>query len=68
MEKVFCKHNRWSYNSNLPAGTAGAIVAFKDYSRTFDSNALTIAPNGSQKINGGCTKDLELTQKVSQLL
>ena len=43
----------------LPASpSAGDIVAFKDYLGTFDSNALTIAPNGSQKINGDATKDL----------
>jgi hypothetical protein len=27
---------------NLPAGTAGAVVAFKDYANTFDSNGLTL--------------------------
>ena len=25
----------------------------QDYNNTFDSNALTITPNGSEKINGG---------------
>jgi len=38
--------------ANLPAGAAGSIVAFKDYANTFDSNNLTIAANGSEKING----------------
>ena len=38
--------------ANLPAGAAGSIVAFRDYANTFDSNALTIAANGSEKING----------------
>jgi len=37
---------------NLPAGTAGAIVAVKDYAGTFDSNNLTISANGSDKIGG----------------
>jgi len=32
---------------NLPAGTAGAIVAFKDYANTWDNNAVTLVPNGS---------------------
>ena len=36
----------------LPAGSAGAIVAFADYANTFDTNNLTIAPNGSDKIGG----------------
>ncbi len=38
---------------NLPAGSAGAIVSVQDYNNTFDTNALTIAPNGTNKINGG---------------
>ena len=45
---------------NLPAGTAGAIVALKDYSQTFDTNTLTISPNGSQKIENGVDSDLLL--------
>jgi len=36
----------------LPAGSAGDIVAFKDYANTWDSNAVTITPNGSDKIGG----------------
>jgi hypothetical protein len=36
----------------LPAGSAGDIVAIADYANTFDTNALTIAPNGSDKIGG----------------
>lgn len=38
---------------NLPAGTAGSIVSIQDYKNNFDTNALTIDPNGSEKINGG---------------
>ena len=45
---------------NLPAGTAGAVVAFKDYANTFDTNALTISANGSDKI-GGSTDDKKLS-------
>ena len=37
---------------NLPAGTAGNIVSVVDYTNTFQNNALTISPNGSQKIGG----------------
>jgi hypothetical protein len=40
---------------NLPAGTAGAVVAFKDYANTFDSNGLTLNLNGSDKIAGSTT-------------
>jgi hypothetical protein len=38
--------------ANLPAGVAGAIVSFSDYTRTFQTNNLTITPNGSEKIGG----------------
>jgi hypothetical protein len=38
--------------ANLPAGSAGAIVSFADYTRTFQTNKLTITPNGSEKIGG----------------
>ena len=38
--------------ANLPAGSAGAIVSFSDYTRTFATNNLTISPNGSEKIGG----------------
>ena len=37
---------------NLPAGTAGNIVSVVDYTNTFQTHALTIAANGSQKIGG----------------
>jgi hypothetical protein len=41
---------------NLPAGSAGAIVAVSDYARNFATYNLTISPNGSEKI-GGITQD-----------
>ena len=37
---------------NLPAGVAGAVVAIKDYAGTFDTNAVTLVQNGSDKIGG----------------
>ncbi len=36
--------------ANLPAGVAGAIVSFADYAATFQTNALTVSPNGTDKI------------------
>jgi hypothetical protein len=36
----------------LPAGTAGAVVAVKDYAGTFDTNNCILVPNGSDKIGG----------------
>jgi hypothetical protein len=38
--------------ANLPAGSAGAIVAFSDYARNFTTYNLRISPNGSEKIGG----------------
>ena len=46
---------------NLPAGTAGAVVGIKDYANTFDTNAVTVAPNGSDKIGGDGTTDATLS-------
>ena len=37
---------------NLPAGSAGAIVAVADYARNFATHNFTISPNGSEKIGG----------------
>ena len=44
---------------NLPAGTPGAVVAIKDYAGTFDTNAVTLVQNGSDKI-GGSTDNKQL--------
>jgi len=37
---------------NLPAGTAGAIVALSDYAATWNTNAVTVNANGTEKIGG----------------
>jgi len=52
-EGYFCNTTSGGFTVNLPAGSAGAIVSVQDYNNTFDSNSLTVAPNGSEKINGG---------------
>jgi len=51
-EGYFCNTTSGGFTVNLPAGSAGAIVSFSDYTRTFGSNNLTITPNGSEKIGG----------------
>jgi len=58
-EGYFCNTSGGAFTLNLPAGSAGAIVAISDYTRTFNSNNLTISPNGSEKI-GGVAADLIL--------
>jgi hypothetical protein len=45
---------------NLPAGTAGSSIAVADYAGTFQTNNLTISPNGSQKI-GSINSDVTLS-------
>jgi hypothetical protein len=51
-EGYFVNTSGGAVTANLPAGSAGAIVAFSDYTRTFATNNLTISPNGSEKIGG----------------
>tara|TARA_R110002020_G_scaffold405458_1_gene615490 strand:+ start:857 stop:2287 length:1431 start_codon:yes stop_codon:yes gene_type:complete len=52
-EGYFCNTAGGAFELDLPAGSAGAIVSLQDYNNTFDTNALTVDPNGSEKINGG---------------
>jgi hypothetical protein len=59
-EGYFVNTTGGAITANLPAGSAGAIAAFRDYANTFDTNKLTISSNGSEKINGD-TLDLEVT-------
>jgi len=45
---------------NLPAGAAGSIVSMADYAATWQTNNVTVAANGSEKI-GGDTNDATLS-------
>jgi hypothetical protein len=51
-EGYFANTSGGAFTMNLPAGTAGNIVSVVDYTNTFQTNSLTVAPNGSQKIGG----------------
>jgi len=51
-EGYFVNTTGGAVTANLPAGSAGAIVSFSDYTRTFGTNSLTVTPNGSEKIGG----------------
>ena len=51
-EGYFVNTTGGAISVNLPAGTAGAVVGFKDYANTFDTNAVTLVQNGSDKIGG----------------
>ena len=59
-EGYFCNTTSSAFTVTLPATpTAGQQIALVDYAGTFDTNALTISPNGN-KIEGG-TANLALT-------
>jgi len=45
---------------NLAAGTAGDSVALADYAGTWQTNNVTVSPNGSEKI-GGVNADITLS-------
>jgi len=51
-EGYFIDTNSGGFTVNLPAGSAGDIVAFKDYRNTFDTGNLILSPNGTDKIGG----------------
>jgi mucin-19 len=59
-EGYFCNTTSSAFTVTLPASpTAGQQVAVVDYAGTFDTNAVTISPNGN-KIEGG-TSNLQLS-------
>jgi hypothetical protein len=57
---VFCNTTSAAFTLTLPAGSIGDEVSFVDYAGTFDTNNLTIAANGSEKIHGS-TDDLTVS-------
>ena len=67
-EGYFINTTSGEITMTLPAGTAGAIVAFKDYLNTFDTNKLTVTPNGSDKIGGTSASATFTTESQSVTL
>ena len=59
-EGYFLDTSSGTISVNLPAGSAGDVVAFKDYLGTFDTNKVTLVQNGSDKI-GGSALNADLT-------
>jgi hypothetical protein len=53
---------------DLPAGTIGDEISFIDYAGTFDSNALTVDPNGSEKIAGSTDSLTVSTERAANTL
>mgnify|MGYP003649745856 FL=1 len=46
----FCNTSGGAFTVNLPAGAAGAIVSLADYAATWQTNNVTVTPNGTEKI------------------
>ena len=53
---------------DLPAGNIGDEIVFIDYAGTFDTNALTIDPNGSEKIAGSTASLTVSTERAGNTL
>jgi hypothetical protein len=51
-EGYFCDTTSAAFTMTLPAGTLGDEISFVDYAGTFDTNTLTVAPDGAEKIQG----------------
>jgi hypothetical protein len=56
----FCNTTAGVITVNLPAGSAGAIVSLADYAATWQTNNLTVSPNGTDKI-GSVNTDVTLS-------
>jgi len=67
-EGYFVNTTSGAVNVTLPAGTAGAVVAIKDYAKTFDTNAVTLVQNGSDKIGGSTNNATLETEGLSVTL
>ena len=53
---------------DLPAGNIGDEISFIDYAGTFDTNALTIDQNGSEKIAGSTDPLVVSTERAANTL
>jgi len=65
-EGVFANTTSAAFTVTLPAGSIGDEVSIIDYAGTFDSNALTVTANGSEKIHGS-TDDLTISVERAAL-
>ena len=67
-EGYFINTTGGAFEMDLPAGTLGAEIAFIDYAGTFDSNALTIDQNGTEKIAGSTDPLTVSTERAANTL
>jgi len=67
-EGYFINTTGGSFEMDLPAGNIGDEVSFIDYAGTFDSNALTIDQNGTEKIAGSTDPLTVSTERAANTL
>ena len=67
-EGYFINTTGGAFEMDLPAGSIGDEIAFIDYAGTFDSNALTIDQNGSEKIAGSTDPLTVSTERAANTL
>ena len=67
-EGYFIDTSSGAIEMDLPAGSIGDEVSFIDYAGTFDSNALTIDQNGSEKIAGSTDPLTVSTERAANTL
>ena len=67
-EGYFVDTSSGAIEMDLPAGSIGDEVSFIDYAGTFDSNALTIDQNGTEKIAGSTDPLVVSTERAANTL
>jgi len=67
-EGYFVNTTSGAVTVNLPAGSAGAIVSIADYAGTADTNNITVAANGSEKIQGATDDKLIVNEREAVTL
>jgi len=67
-EGYFVNTTSGEIDVTLPAGTAGAVVAVKDYAKTWDTNNCVIISNGSEKIGGSTNNAILSTEGLAVTL
>jgi hypothetical protein len=67
-EGYFINTTSGAIEMDLPAGNIGDEISFIDYAGTFDSNALTIDQNGTEKIAGSTDPLTVSTERAGNTL
>ena len=67
-EGYFVNTTSGEIDVTLPAGSAGAVVAVKDYAKTWNSNNCILISNGSEKIGGSTNNAVLSTEGLAVTL